>query len=104
MVKQAQKDTLLAKSFSGLFNVYLTPNHPKKMDKLYIVYKVNLPDELGGFPVAFVSAIDGSVTGIQGNTGNRFDRLESIQKADIGTAVNRLMEDGYVARLGWAEL
>ena len=53
----------------------------------------------GAFPIAKVDTATGVVKGIQGNTGNRFDRLTSIEKADIGTIVVALYNKGLVARM-----
>jgi hypothetical protein len=53
----------------------------------------------GAFPIAKVDTATGVVKGIQGNTGNRFDRLTAIEKADIGTVVVALHSKGLVARI-----
>jgi len=52
-----------------------------------------------GFPVARVHKQTGIVVGLRGNSGNRFDRLSAIEKMDIGTLVNSLVNCGEVDRL-----
>lgn len=53
----------------------------------------------GPFPVAEIMLDTGIVVGMQGNTGNRFDRLSDIEKMDIGTLANALVDMGIVSRL-----
>ena len=64
-------------------------------DCRYAVYS----KAMHGHPVAWIAQSNGAVIGVDGNTGNRLDRLSGIEKADIATLVHLLVEIRFVARL-----
>lgn len=64
-------------------------------DCRYAVYS----KAMHGSPVAWIRVDSGVVIGVQGNTGNRLDRLSGIEKADIATLVHLLVEIRFVDRL-----
>ena len=64
-------------------------------DRRYAVYS----KAMRGHPVAWIRQDSGAVIGVQGNTGNRLDRLSGIERADIATLVHLLVEIRFVARL-----
>lgn len=83
----------LAESFSGEYYAIESRDIPKNS---VIVCR---DSSRGSFPVAEIMIDTGVVVGVSGNTGNRFDRLEPIEKVDIGTLVNTLVVNGIVKRL-----
>lgn len=50
----------------------------------------------GGFPIAIINQSTGDVIGIQGNTSNRLDRLDAIEKADVYTLIITLIKNGII--------
>ncbi len=59
-----------------------------------VVYKVG---DANDFPVAKIRQnVNGwqglAIVGIQGNSGNRFDKLSAIEKADIATIVTKVVK------------
>ena len=64
-------------------------------DCRYAVYS----KAMRGGPVAWIRVDSGAVIGVDGNTGNRLDRLSGIARADIATLVHLLVEIRFVARL-----
>lgn len=84
---------ILANSLTGTFFAVESRNIPKRS------VIVCVDSSRGAFPIAEILLENGAIVGIQGNTGNRFDRLSEQEKADIATLVVPLINLGIVKRL-----
>ena len=88
--------SFLVKSTSGEFYCDIAGlQYISGDDRRYAVYS----KAMRGHPVAWIRQDSGAVIGVQGNTGNRLDRLSGIERADIATLVHLLVEIRFVARL-----
>ena len=88
--------SFLVKSTSGEFYCDIAGlQYISGDDRRYAVYS----KAMSGHPVAWIMVDNGAVIGVDGNSGNRLDRLSGIEKADIATLVHRLIEIRFVARL-----
>ena len=88
--------SIFVKSTSGEFYCDIAaPQYISGDDRRYAVYS----KATRGHPVAWIMVDSGAVIGVQGNTGNRLDRLSGIEQADIATLVHLLVEIRFVARL-----
>ena len=93
-------DSLLIKSASGRF--YCSPQRFQQVMRgksYYAVYDENM----SGHPVAWINHENGVVSSVVGNSGNRLDRLQPIDKVDIATLVHKMISAGFVLRLPTSE-
>ena len=83
----------LAQSLSGVYYAIESRNIPKTS------VIVCTDSSRGAFPIAEIMIETGIIVGIDGNTGNRFNRLSDIEKSDIANLVIPLINKGFVKRL-----
>jgi hypothetical protein len=91
------KGTIMIQSTSECF---YAGDYGEACDDAWVVYKDMV---VNGYPVAKIKHdVQGwqglIIEGIEGNSGNRFDRLSDVEKADIGTIVLKIAQQNVTKK------